>query len=59
MLSLENLKNRILAREKGATAVEYTVLLALIIVILIVLIQAVGVQLQGVWQQIQAALGIV
>lgn len=50
---------RWLKQEIGATAVEYTVLLALIIIILIVLIQAVGVQLQGIWQQVQAALGVV
>jgi Flp pilus assembly pilin Flp len=60
MLALWNyltlsLKTR-LDDEKGATAVEYTLLLVLIAVVLAVTISAVGQQLLDVWVAIQDAL---
>ena len=45
-------------RERGATAIEYALMVALIAVAIIVTVRALGVQLATVFEAITTALGI-
>jgi Flp pilus assembly pilin Flp len=47
---------RILLAEDGATAVEYTVMLALIILVLLTSVALLGDRANGVWSGIQTSL---
>jgi pilus assembly protein Flp/PilA len=49
-------KNRLKDEEKGATAVEYGLMVGLIAVVIIVAVQALGVNLDALFDQIVAAL---
>jgi pilus assembly protein Flp/PilA len=49
-------KDRLENEEKGATAVEYGLMVGLIAVVIIVAVQALGVNLNVLFQQIVAAL---
>jgi pilus assembly protein Flp/PilA len=43
--------------ESGATAVEYGIMVALIAVVIILVVQALGLTLQGVFQDVEDKLG--
>jgi pilus assembly protein Flp/PilA len=56
MLTLLNLALRLRKDDKGATAIEYGLLAALIAVVLIATLQLLGTALDGTFQDIEAAL---
>lgn len=59
MISLINWFITSIKRERGATAIEYALMVALIAVAIIVVVTALGGQLQAVFTRITEALGVV
>jgi pilus assembly protein Flp/PilA len=56
MSKLISLVKNFSREEEGATAVEYGIMVALIAVAIIATVQLIGVQLNGAFQTVQAAL---
>ena len=56
MKNLKKLTKAFLVNEDGATATEYAVMLALIIVVCIVTITTLGTKVDGVFQDVSAAM---
>ena len=51
-------QDRLKREEKGATAVEYGLMVGLIAAVIITTVMLLGTQLNGLFQQITAALGV-
>lgn len=55
-MGIINFFKNFLKEEEGATAVEYAVMLVLIIVVAIVVIQVLGTKVENAFNQVQAAM---
>jgi pilus assembly protein Flp/PilA len=57
MRDLRSRVRRFLSSEDGPTAVEYAVMLALIVVVCITVIQSLGTSISGTFSSVQSSLG--